>query len=472
MFAKNLERVLHEVCGGSDVSPNDPTEIAERFESLRRYRRLPPGRANRAKHLSPTELAAAVLCLVTAKPGWAGHAVIVLSDLKPAGGVAASFRGIETLAGAVELLLTNDDAVESLRSLTLSCAEHGINSNGFAKLVYYEGVNRRCAFFVSKMAASLLQPGGESEVQEDEHYSPASKCLVLTRAFFETVVRKIVQSASLSIAPEGDGSEYDAEEAQQARSKALGVRAGSRFLNIGVDTQVTWPKEETLVHFDNYQLVLMPKTKEYTQSVHLDLSANRVTDKQALTIINRFLSVLAWCDDQFAVAQGGWSGNPVPVPVHKRDLAFATAHQWLFHRCIPDSNQVRRALAIYREGLNAEEAGLGSYAVLSYFKLLEIRYEGREIAAWISKSLPTVRLSEGDPRLKEFIADCGTETPADYLYKACRIAVAHASDKHPSDADDALEATRLYSAAHVLRLLARRFIAEELGVSEEMYVGT
>ena len=35
-----------------------------------------------------------------------------------------------------------------------------------------------------------------------------------------------------------------------------------------------------------------------------------------------------------------------------------------------------------------------------------------------------------------------------------------------SDADDSDEITRLYSASYVLRLLARRLIAEELGVSD------
>ena len=43
--------------------------------------------------------------------------------------------------------------------------------------------------------------------------------------------------------------------------------------------------------------------------------------------------------------------------------------------------------------------------------------------------------------------------------------------EHPSDVDDANEARRLYSAAYVLRHLARRFIAKELSVSEDAYCG-
>jgi len=44
VFAKNLERVLAEALGKSDISPIDFADIAERFESLRSYGKLPRGR--------------------------------------------------------------------------------------------------------------------------------------------------------------------------------------------------------------------------------------------------------------------------------------------------------------------------------------------------------------------------------------------------------------------------------------------
>jgi hypothetical protein len=75
--------------------------------------------------------------------------------------------------------------------------------------------------------------------------------------------------------PAGDGSEYDAEEARQERYRKLGARPNSRFFHIGVDNQVTWPKEEMVVKFDQYHLVLMPKTRDYIQSIHVDLVANK-----------------------------------------------------------------------------------------------------------------------------------------------------------------------------------------------------
>jgi hypothetical protein len=189
----------------------------------------------------------------------------------------------------------------------------------------------------------------------------------------------------------------------------------------------------------------MPKTKDHTQSVHVDLRANGLTDREALTIVNRFLSILTWCDDQFAVVQGGWSGNPVPVGVPRRNPAFATSPDWLFDRQIPPADEARRALALYREGRNAEETALVSYAVLSYFKIIEIRNpDGPRAKKWIAKRLGGLSAPpHDDPRLMQFFKDCGSEAPEDYIYTACRLAVAHASVKRPSDADDMAEIARL-----------------------------
>jgi len=471
LFAKDLEYVLVECCRQSDVSPVNEADIANRADSLRSYGKLPRARENRARRLSTSEITSAILGLVPVNPNWAGHAAVILGDLRPVGGAAASFRGGPTLTSAVETLLTDRSARKDLISLSLSVAERFTNSNGSATLVHTDGEIRRRTAFVSKMAVSLLEPGAERSFEIDGLHAPVSRCVVFTPAFFDLMDTAITQSLAFPGPPAGDGSEYNAEEALQARYRALGVRDDSRFLNVGVDTQVSWPKQEMLVRFGRCQLVLMPKTKDHTQSVHVDLRANRLTDREALTIVNRFLSILTWCGDQFAVMQGGWSGNPVPVAVPRRNLAFATSTGWLFDRQIPSSDETRRALALYREGRNAEETALVSYAVLSYFKIIEIRYpDGPRAKRWIAKRLAVLGASpHDDPRLMQFFKDCGSEAPQDYIYTACRVAVAHASVKRPSDADDMAEIARLHSASDVLRLLARLMVSEELGVSQHMF---
>ena len=56
-----------------------------------------------------------------------------------------------------------------------------------------------------------------------------------------------------------------------------------------------------------------------------------------------------------------------------------------------------------------------------------------------------------------------------YIYAACRVAVAHVSPNRPSDPDEFAELRRLHDAADVMRRLARRFIAVDLGVSDSSF---
>ena len=465
MFAKNLEVLLSELCRNSDVSGIRPHAIAERFDSLRRYGQLPRGRENRAELLSDAQIAAAIFSLSSSESGWAGHAAIILSKLRPVGGPTESFNGSVSLLEAVKCLLADPRARASFINLCVSISESAINSHGFATLSYNNDGIRRQSFYVPPEAVSLLQPGSERDFDPEKRYSAVSKDTSFNRAFFDRIAMEVERAKAFPAAPAGDGSEYDAEEAKEERYRKLGVQSDSRFLNVGVDNQVTWPKNETLVKFDHYQFVLMPKTPDNVQSIHVDLTANRLSDLEAMTVINRFLSVMTWCDDQYAVTQGGWSGNPVPVPVPKRDLAFTMAHHWVFDRQIPRSDEARRALAFYREARNAQQNFLVSFAVLNYYKIIEIGYRRQKATQWLGKALCALNHKE---TISQFLEECGDE-PEKYIYQACRIAVAHASPEYPSDSDDAQEIRRLHSAADVMRILARHFIKTELGVSDSIF---
>jgi hypothetical protein len=360
--------------------------------------------------------------------------------------------------------------------LTVSGAESGTNSHGSAMLVHEaDGGDRRRVFYVPREAVSRLQPGMERDFDFDVRHSRLSSELSFNRQFFERIAKAVELAKSHPAAPEGDDdSEYDAEEARQARFQRLGARPGSRFLNIGVDNQVTWPKAETVVQFDRYTLVLMPKTKDAVQSIHIDLTANMLTDREALTVINRFLSIMTWCCDQFAVAQDGWSGNPVPIAVPRRNLAFTTATDWVFDRKILENENVRRALAVYREARNAQQNYMISYAVLNYYKIIEIGQKNPkgDVKNWFRDNFAILREKVAfRDEFEKFAKLCGDEKPHEYIYDACRLAVAHAGKDSKSDPDDANELVRLHTAADVLRIFARHFIASQFGVSNVMFSG-
>jgi hypothetical protein len=445
--------------------------MERRFESLRGYGRLPRGRENRGQTLTNEQIVAALLGLTAAQPGWAGHVAGLLARLKPVGGRCDAFGGAATLTDALSSVFADKSTRESVIAVRLSVAEAGTNSHGLSTITYERDGARHLLSFVRDEAVSLLQPGAEASFDAELRNAPVSRELVFNRRFFERLAREVEIARASPLPLIDDGPEYDKEDAERERLLRLGVTPSSLFLNIGVDNQVTWPRKEMLIVFGCHQFVLMPKTAQNVQSIHVDLHANKLSMEEAMTVINRFLSLLTWCDDQFAIAQDGGSGNPVPVAVQKRDLAFATAPYWVFDREMPASEEARRALALYREARNAEQNFMVSYAVLNYYKIIEIHHPGWPASTkWVAENLPAIL---NDPNEQEgistFLAACGDEKPEVYVYAACRVAVAHVSPNRPSDPDEFSELRRLHNAADVMRRLARRFIVAELGVSDRPF---
>src|SRR5262245_29330079 len=103
-----------------------------------------------------------------------------------------------------------------------------------------------------------------------------------------------------------------------------------RWLNVGVKGSAAWPTEETTVEFDGQILILKPATSDTEQSVHIN--PRGISDVEAITLINRFLSVLSWCDDQPIENRYGWSGTPVPVAVRRESRVVGSSIAFPFNR--------------------------------------------------------------------------------------------------------------------------------------------
>lgn len=472
MYATRLESLLADEAAKTDVGQRSPTDIVQRFESLRGYGLLPKGRGKNAKHLSSAEIVAAVLSISTVKPGYSGLAVTILKSLHPVGGIDASFRQSATFGEAIEALLSTD-GVGSLIEVRVSGSEVYTNAHCRAAIQYRSGDTNATAYYLGPSTSALSQPGAEKNYDPRQLISSIVTETIFYPTFFQRLAREIMKQASAP-PPPTDPEEEDEEIRKEERTRRLGLAPNSVFLNLGVDNQVTWPREETVVEFEGRKFILLPKTRDNTTSIHIDLYRQRISSEDAMTLINRFLSLMTWCDDQYAICQDGWSGNPVPVPVRKRDLAFTTATHWIFDRKIPTSNEARKAIAIYREGRNAEQNYLVSYAVLCYYKIVELRHKGKsEARGWFGNSYEALKkdITLSD-EIARFEKERGTEKAHDYLYRACRTAIAHANKPFSSDPDDLHELRRLHVAANVLRALARRFIRDELGVSDCPYDGT
>ena len=469
MYAKNLSLRLHREL--SEARSYD--ETLKRFESLRGYGQLPRGRDKAAQRLTNNEIARAVLGYVPTLSGWAGHVALIMSDLRPVGGASASFREAASLS-AMAALLCNDEDCNALVSLTLSLARISGNDKYQAKILFSEeNGQRKIASYVSKYALMLAASGAEKTFDPDRPLSTNTRQLVLSRAFFRSLKNEIDLSRQLNRPLETDWREYKKEEERNAFHKRLGARRGSTFLNLGVDTTVTWPQDPTRVEFGGHHFVLFPKTKENSHSISIDLQGERINAEDARTLLNRFLSVLTWCDNRHAILREGWSGNPVPVPVPRRDMAFSTMMTWMFYRTMPEEESLRNCLSYYREGLNAAEAGIASQQVLSFYKVFETEFKefglreiGPKTKEWITQVFDEACGTVPSKILQQFNSDRQTIQIADYIHKNCRVAVAHASKDYPSDADISSETRRLSVAAEIIKALARYYIRTTFSFSD------
>ena len=139
----------------------------------------------------------------------------------------------------------------------------------------------------------------------------------------------------------------------------------NQWLNVGVKGGGIWPQKEIRVAFSGHTLLLKPATKDTEQSIHIQ--SCEISCADALTWINRFLSILTWCDDYAKENMYSWFGTPVPVSVPKNDREIGSSIAFPFHRNLEESPKSLLALALYREAMVINSI---PYKFLGYFKIL------------------------------------------------------------------------------------------------------
>lgn len=240
-----------------------------------------------------------------------------------------------------------------------------------------------------------------------------------------------------------------------------------RLLTVGVRGSAAWPEQETKIRFGGHELILRPATKDTEQSVHIALQG--LSEVDALTLINRFLSVLAWCDDQSMENLYGWSGNPVPVSVPRQSRLIGSAIAFPFYRDVENDPKARLALALYREGRTVNSV---PFAFLSYFKILNIFWNDKHKrdSIYITDGLRDVlpKISDGEARKRiDGLSKKQTDVAA-YLYQSGRCAVAHAYLDPVVDPDDVDDLRRLSEDMGIIKAIAEYLIENELHVSRSI----
>jgi len=245
-----------------------------------------------------------------------------------------------------------------------------------------------------------------------------------------------------------------------------------QWLNIGVEGFAIWPTKETKVSFGGHELLLRPATNQTEQSIHINLIG--LSDVEALTLANRFLSVLSWCDGQGLKNLYGWSGNPVPVSVPKRTRPLGSSYVFPFHRDIEPNPKALLALALYREGRSVDST---PFEFLSYFKILNIFWKDKfeivkgvrinPLVEGIRNALPKIADEEVKKRVANLVSL--NKDPAEYLYQSGRCAIAHAHSEPIVDPDDMSDLHRLSEDMRIVRTIAEHLIEGELNVRRTLF---
>lgn len=242
------------------------------------------------------------------------------------------------------------------------------------------------------------------------------------------------------------------------------------WLNRGVVGGASWPKEDTHIQFGGHEFILKPATRDTEQTMCINLTKERMTEIEAMTLMNRFLSVLSWCNDQgMELLDCVGSSNVIPASVPRKIRIIGSSFVFPFYRKLPNDPKVRLALALYREGLTVNSI---PFSFLSFFKVINIFWNDKwvrnknELIEGIRALLPQIKDEFALKRLTE-LAKTEKDIP-EYLYESERCAIAHAYSDPVIDPDDETHLRRLAWDILIIQEIATYLIEDKLGVSRLM----
>ena len=184
MYASDLEQLLFDLTRSADVGGSNPSDMRSRFQALRDYGRLPRGRQNRAVLLDSRQIAAAILGLISERPGWAGHVSLIIGALVPNGPQTDAAFGASSLLEAVSLLIAEEDVRRNFLGLSISSAESGANTMGFATVKFRAGGHVRSTTYTSSFFRYEL--GSEEAADCDNQFSPVARVIIVVVSFFQS----------------------------------------------------------------------------------------------------------------------------------------------------------------------------------------------------------------------------------------------------------------------------------------------
>ena len=248
------------------------------------------------------------------------------------------------------------------------------------------------------------------------------------------------------------------------------LRSRRGWLTAGVASSISWPSFDVCVKYDGDEYFLRGSERGGKPSPPgITIACNDDRDaEEAIAKIYRFTSVLSWFMGGYVDVSGYIYGSH-PTLYGARtvysSLGIAGAKSFnCNHMPIIEDDNVRKALAFWREGKRLDEVH-DSYSFLSFYKVIESQFrDGRDRGRWIAANLDKLK-GRAVARVAELRA-IGVDV-AKHLFDSGRCAVAHASlDGEIVDPDIPADRKRLSADLVIVEELARIYIRDELGVPD------
>ncbi len=236
--------------------------------------------------------------------------------------------------------------------------------------------------------------------------------------------------------------------------------ASGYWLGAHVENDVYWPDTAHTVVFEGVTLFILPPRAEALPAVFVN--GNEAQREELTAQIARFLSAWSWMEGR-GVRVVDWLAGSQPFRFQNAKLNKKTTFYDFEHLPQNISREAALALAFFREGLSLDHEG---YSFLSFYKVINSRFGGKaEQKNWIRDNIGSVKDRDAVKRLDELAPTFKGQPIQDYIWSACRNAIAHS---HPDsivvNPDDQNDIRRIRKDLPIIKALAKRLINVELGI--------
>lgn len=248
------------------------------------------------------------------------------------------------------------------------------------------------------------------------------------------------------------------------------LRSRRGWLTAGVASSISWPSLDVCVNYAGDEYFLRGSERDGKPSPPgITIACNENGADEAIAKVYRFTSILSWFMGGYVDVSGYiWGSHPClygnPRTVYSSLGIMGTKSFNCNHMPIVEHENVRKALAFWREGKRLEEAH-ASYAFLSFYKVIESQFsDSKKKVAWISARID--KLTDRAAKRVAELREAGIDVSC-HLFDSGRCAIAHASlDGEIVDPDIPSDRQRLSADLIVMEELARIFIRDELKVPD------